>query len=326
MLEYGYVTADDGGTGGGDTITGGGTESYYAVFSGSTEIGNGYIYQDNTHGLPYVIYINDISNASLIDLNVSGTIHAPSYKVNGTGGLGYINFLAQSIAPSPPATTGFNLYSDSHGDLSWVHNHIVDGDTYTRTINGILSANRQYSLQDASMTLAGTALAYGGTNANLTAVNGGIVYSNASAMAISAAGSSGQILVSAGAGAPTWSTAIFPITATVNSVIYATATNVLGESANFTFNGTRLSPNYITLAAGTATAGTAPLKFTSGTNLGTAEAGAMEYNGTNLFFTRSGTTRQTVLTANVVAAEVVVSDTTVTVNIAGTDYKLLARA
>lgn len=49
------------------------------------------------------------------------------------------------------------------------------------------------------------------------------------------------------------------------------------------------------LAAGAATAGAAPLKLTSGTNLTTAEAGALEYNGTNLFFTRTGTTRETVL-------------------------------
>jgi hypothetical protein len=47
------------------------------------------------------------------------------------------------------------------------------------------------------------------------------------------------------------------------------------------------------LVAGTATASTAPLKFTSGTNLTTAEAGAMEFNGTNLFFSPS-TTRHTV--------------------------------
>jgi hypothetical protein len=47
------------------------------------------------------------------------------------------------------------------------------------------------------------------------------------------------------------------------------------------------------IAAGTATASTAPLKFTSGTNLTTAEAGAMEFNGTNLLFTPS-TTRHTV--------------------------------
>jgi len=47
------------------------------------------------------------------------------------------------------------------------------------------------------------------------------------------------------------------------------------------------------LLAGTSAASTAPLKFTSGTNLTTAEAGAMEFNGTNLFFSPS-TTRHTV--------------------------------
>jgi len=47
------------------------------------------------------------------------------------------------------------------------------------------------------------------------------------------------------------------------------------------------------LAAGTASASSAPLKFTSGTNLTTVEAGAMEFNGTNLFFSPS-TTRHTV--------------------------------
>lgn len=52
------------------------------------------------------------------------------------------------------------------------------------------------------------------------------------------------------------------------------------------------------LGAGTATASTAPLKFTSGTNLGTAEAGAMEYNGTSLFFSPSTTRLRTVLTDN----------------------------
>lgn len=46
------------------------------------------------------------------------------------------------------------------------------------------------------------------------------------------------------------------------------------------------------LKAGTATASTAPLKFTSGTNLTTPEAGAVEFDGTNYFVT-SSTTRYT---------------------------------
>lgn len=81
----------------------------------------------------------------------------------------------------------------------------------------------------------------------------------------------------------------------------------------------------LTLRAGTATAGTAPLVFTSGTNLTVAAAGSMEYNGTNLFFTRVSA-REGVLTQSAVTTEVVTTDTTVTVNINGTTYKLLAKA
>ena len=54
----------------------------------------------------------------------------------------------------------------------------------------------------------------------------------------------------------------------------------------------------LNLKAGTAAAGTAPLKFTSGTNLTTAEAGAMEYDGTKLYYTDSGATRRTLATTN----------------------------
>ena len=53
----------------------------------------------------------------------------------------------------------------------------------------------------------------------------------------------------------------------------------------------------ITIRAGTATAGTAPLKFTSGTLLTSAEAGAMEFNSDTLYFTvTTGTVRRTVAT------------------------------
>ncbi|MEM5773315.1 MAG: hypothetical protein QXL86_03810, partial [Candidatus Aenigmatarchaeota archaeon] len=52
------------------------------------------------------------------------------------------------------------------------------------------------------------ALNYGGTNAALTAIAGGIVYSTSSSLAISSAGSPGQILVSGGSGAPTWTSSL----------------------------------------------------------------------------------------------------------------------
>jgi len=51
----------------------------------------------------------------------------------------------------------------------------------------------------------------------------------------------------------------------------------------------------ITIRGGTATAGTAPLKFTSGTLMTTPEAGAMEFNNNFLYFTiTSGTVRKKV--------------------------------
>ena len=51
----------------------------------------------------------------------------------------------------------------------------------------------------------------------------------------------------------------------------------------------------VTIRAGTATAGTAPLKLTSGTLLTTPEAGAVEFLTDHLYFTQTtSTTRKTV--------------------------------
>jgi hypothetical protein len=61
----------------------------------------------------------------------------------------------------------------------------------------------------------------------------------------------------------------------------------------FHFGGSFTPTALVHIAAGTASANTAPLKFTAGTNLTTPEAGAMEFDGTNLYFTPSAT-RQTV--------------------------------
>jgi hypothetical protein len=47
--------------------------------------------------------------------------------------------------------------------------------------------------------------------------------------------------------------------------------------------------------AGTATAGTAPIKLTSGTNLTTAEAGALEYDGTVFYLSPANSTRYRVM-------------------------------
>ena len=62
--------------------------------------------------------------------------------------------------------------------------------------------------------------------------------------------------------------------------------------------GTASPTAVLHLKAGTATAGSAPLKFTAGTNLTTAEAGALEFDGTNLFYTDSTPTRRMIASTN----------------------------
>lgn len=65
-----------------------------------------------------------------------------------------------------------------------------------------------------------------------------------------------------------------------------------GVLTGITQMGIGIAPTAILgLKAGTASAGTAPLKFALGVNLGTPEAGAVEYDGTLLTYTDNGATR-----------------------------------
>lgn len=75
-------------------------------------------------------------------------------------------------------------------------------------------------------------LANGGSNANLTASNGGIVYSTASAMGIlSGTATAGQMLRSGASTTPSWSTNTFPSTTPVSNLLYASSSNVIGNLA-----------------------------------------------------------------------------------------------
>lgn len=74
------------------------------------------------------------------------------------------------------------------------------------------------------------------------------------------------------------------------------------------------------LPAGAAGASAAPLKFTSGTVQGTPETGAMEYDGTNLTFVRTGTDRETVVMGTIDSADYLLF------NIEGSLYRVLVEA
>lgn len=101
--------------------------------------------------------------------------------------------------------------------------------------------------------------------------------------------------------------------------------NIVVNARSF-FGGITTPTAYVHLAAGAAAASSAPLKFTAGTNQTTAETGAMEYNGTNLFFIRTGTTRENIICSSAVnAISPTAPDRTITVNIDGTTYYIAAK-
>lgn len=103
----------------------------------------------------------------------------------------------------------------------------VDDTNVTLTLGGSPGT----ALVNAASITAGwngqLSLARGGSNASLTASNGGIVYSTASAMAILAGtATAGQMLRSGASGAPSWSTATYPSTAgTTGNVLTSDGAN-----------------------------------------------------------------------------------------------------
>ena len=208
----------------------------------------------------------------------------------------------------------------------------VAGRTGSLTVSS-LSASRTYTLPDATgtvlvygasgntnqITTVGTVtsgtwngatlgLAYGGTNKSITAVNGGIVWTDADSMEVSAAGTSGNILKSNGAAAPTWldpTASGFTAYAATNvaggaqgSLHYQTAANTTGMlslgTANYLLTAGATAPQWTNPAASGFTAYAA----TNASNIVTAEASGTYYlamasainsTGTGLFLDTTAT-------------------------------------
>ena len=92
------------------------------------------------------------------------------------------------------------------------------------------------------------------------------------------------------------------------SGIYQTGANATNNFVGKTFFGATTAPTaMLHLGAGTTTL--APLKLTSGTNLTTPQAGAIEWDGTSLFVTQTtGPTRKTIAyTSDITGGEVIIS-------------------
>ncbi len=169
-----------------------------------------------------------------------------------------------------------------------------------------LAASRTVTFQDVSGTVyvsGGTdvTLADGGTNASLTASDGGIVYSTASAMAIlSGTATAGQILRSGASGAPSWSTATYPATTTINRILYSSAANTIGEITSA--NTSALVTNSTGVPSFTSGTTANRLLRTDGTTISFAQANlTTDVTGT-LASTNGGTAQSTYATGDILYA------------------------
>lgn len=180
--------------------------------------------------------------ASTPDLTIGGTLKLSNGGTNASltasnGGIFYSTASAGAIL-SGTATATQMLQSGSSTTPAW------STSTWpaTTTINQLLyssSANTVAGLATATTAVLTTSsgvptwaselsLALGGTNANLTASNGGIFYSTASAGAIlSATATATQMLQSGASGAPAWSTTTWPATSTINQLLYSSSANTV---------------------------------------------------------------------------------------------------
>jgi hypothetical protein len=144
-------------------------------------------------------------------VTLAGTLAATN------GGTGQTSYAVGDLLYAPTTTTVGKL---------------ADVATGYALISGGVNTAPSYGKIGLTTHVSGTLpIANGGTNSSTSPTNGGIVYGTATAIGYSAAGTSGQVLISAGAAAPTWSA----VTGT-GSVVKATSptlvTPALGTPAS----------------------------------------------------------------------------------------------
>lgn len=201
-----------------------------------------------TAGLFSVGNTSVTSAPQILVQNTAGTTTINSNFISTTSVSGNLsgNVSATTIGASANISLGSNVVANTSGNFASHLGGFAAAD-YVK-----FSASGEVGMSD------------GGTNSSITPVAGGVVFSNATGMAVSAAGTSGQVLTSAGSGTPTW---------TAQSLLTAGNSANLGgvAAASYQLNST-LAANVATMTAlnslnlgGTAAA--AYDKFPSGTRL-----------------------------------------------------------
>lgn len=280
------------------------------------------------------------------------------YISQGTLGVGHSSQTSSARFDSKGSGTGsttFSIYGRNSSDARTIAARDDGALIFGSSSNGLISRTSDGS----SVNVAGNSFLLLGDAENSGNVSGWNIRSGSVA---NSSGTKGLITTftnfAPSSGTATWRD--FSITSTYNQTstasgaitifnIVPTLTSVLGNLTAFLYDPTITSvtgihygiildapclnsfnagvtPTNAFVSIGAGTTALAPLKLISGTNLTTPVNGCFEYNGTNLFFTRTGAARENIICASAVN---VVSPTapnrTITINIDGTTYYLHAK-
>ena len=170
----------------------------------------------NIH-VPVAVVINAATGGSgsiFVRLTLSQRLgELQDVRINGTGpaaGQVLIYDAAQARWENNTLTAGSNVsITNGNGSIT-----INASDQYTGTVTSVAASGGTTGLTfsgspittNGTLTLGGTlAIAHGGTNGSATPVAGSVSYGTGTAYAFTSAGTAGQVLVSNGASAPTFS-------------------------------------------------------------------------------------------------------------------------
>jgi len=224
------------------------TKNYIFDFPGTgiKDASGNYFFRYGTVGVSAVNYprlVNSLTNTAVLYTaeGIDGDIDVSVQpKNNGQLILDELIWPASDgIADSVIKTDGFGNLSFTSGatvdDIIGTANQVLANGTFGIPQSGAVTLTTPQDIAPtstptfSSLTLTNPlTLANGGSSKALTANAGGIVWTDANSMEILAGTSTAlQMLQSGSLATPTWSTATWPVTTTINQILYSSAANTV---------------------------------------------------------------------------------------------------